>query len=193
MAKPRLVLIGVLVWFSACGGTREPPIAGPLPGVRVLRVATEEFLKLRGEWRGAEVGRILEWMFSFGDDWAVVVNNRSGDWYQGQAGIHYELGADRDGVTRVPPGSGVLDVDVRASRRGAHDGLVSLGVYYFTSPTELKLCASEPGVHIRALSYDISSPRVRCFRLKKVSNEPVPGRDVPVEQQPAPVERDDRR
>jgi len=189
MQKFMLMLILALWCVGACGGAAEPPPTRPLAGVAVLRVGAEEFRKLRGQWRGTEVGDSLEWTFSFGDAWAVVVGNAAGEWYEGQAGLHFELGVGGDGIIRVPPGSGMIDVDVWTSRRAVYDGEVSLGVYYFTQPTELKLCASEPGVHMRALSYDTSTPLNRCFRLKKIADEPAAGRLAPVEKENAPVER----
>jgi hypothetical protein len=78
----------------------------------------------------------------------------------------------------------VVDVDVFGSSRKAFDGgETSLGTYYLTSSNDLKLCASRPGVHMRALSYDVSSPTVRCFRLAKLADEPAISRALPVEKQ----------
>jgi hypothetical protein len=112
----------------------------------------------------------------------VVARSTDGEWYQGMAGLHYELGRAADGTIRVPPGSGVVDVDVFGSDPPEHDGQTSLGAFYLTSPTELKLCASRPGLHVRARSYDISSPALRCFRLTKVSGEPVATELLPIEK-----------
>jgi hypothetical protein len=110
-----------------------------------------EFQKLRGRWRGPEVGRTAAWTFSFGDGYAVVVRDSDNGTYEGFAGFHTELGAAADGRIHVPPGSGVVDVDVVNSTALEHRGTVSLGTYYFSSPSDLKLCASRPGVHRRAL------------------------------------------
>jgi hypothetical protein len=192
MSRAALLLAATWWWSGACAAP-EPQPRNAFAAGGVPRVDAAEFRKLRGQWRGTEVGGRIEWTFSFGDEWAVIVSSADGEWYQGLAGIHYELGADREGVTRVPPGSGVLDVDVWTSRQAIHDGQISLGVYYFTQPGELKLCASAPGVHIRALSYDSSSSSVRCFRLNKVQDEPAASRLAPVEKPNAPVEREDRK
>lgn len=174
-----------VAWFVAAGAcASDAPAAGPVSRRLVLRPAAEEYARLRGRWRGTEVGGGPEWTFSFGDAYTVVVSNAAGEWYQGTAGLHFELGTASDGTTRVPPGSGVIDVDVDAAGSSPErfDGQTSLGVYYFTSPTDLKVCASRPGVFVRALSYDASSPSVRCFRLAKTSSEPLEARPVPVEK-----------
>lgn len=52
-----------------------------------------------------------------------------------------------------------------------------------TSPTQLKLCTSRPGVHVRALSYEVSSPSIRCFRLTRISDQPVAAELLPVEKE----------
>lgn len=176
-----LRLAGAICGLCAC--STPSPIPSREPPVLALRPASEEFRKLRGQWRGAEVGRNAEWTFSFDDTYMVSVTSPDGEWYQGLAGLHYELGGTGDGTIRVPPGSGVVDVDVFGSSRKEFDGETSLGAYYFTGESELKLCASRPGVYIRALSYDVSSPTLRCFRLAKTADEPAVSRALPVEKQ----------
>jgi len=176
-----LFLAGTICGLCACSAqtglpSKEPPTL-------VLRPSSDEFRKLRGQWRGAEVGRNAAWTFSFDDTYMVSVISPDGEWYQGLAGLHYELGGTGDGTIRVPPGSGVVDVDVFGSSRKEFDGETSLGAYYFTGASELKLCASRPGIYIRALSYDVSSPEVRCFRLAKIADEPATSRALPVEKQ----------
>jgi hypothetical protein len=183
MRARSLFLAGTIFSLSTCSTqsampSREPP-------VHVLRPASEEYRKLRGQWRGAEVGRNAAWTFSFDDTYMVVVTSPDGEWYQGLAGLHYELGRAADGTIRVPPGSGVVDVDVFGSSRKEFDGETSLGAYYLTGSHELKLCASQPGVYVRALSYDVSSPTVRCFRLAKTADEPSISPGLP------PVEKQD--
>ncbi len=130
-----------------------------------------------------EVDGTTEWTISFDDTYMVVARAANGEWFQGMAGLHYELGAAADGTIRVPPGSGVVDVDVFGSFAPEHDGLTSLGAFYLTSPTQLKLCTSRPGVHVRALSYEVSSPSVRCFRLTRISDQPVAAELLPVEKE----------
>ena len=180
MSRIPLILIAACCTFSACHRASEK--ASPLQSTLVLRPSAEEFQKLRGQWRGAEVGRSVAWTFSFDDTYMVIVTSPDGDWYQGLAGLHYELGQAADGTIRVPPGSGVVDVDVFGSSTKEFDGETSLGAYYFMGLSELKLCASQPGVHVRALSYDASSPTLRCFRLAKVAAEPASSRALPVEK-----------
>ena len=180
MRPHSLVLLGTICGLCACSAQSRTPPREPPP--ITLRPAAEEFRKLRGQWRGPEVGRRAEWTFSFDDTYMVVVTNADGEWYQGLAGLHYELGRAADGTIRVPPGSGVVDVDVFGSSRKEFDGETSLGAYYFTGSNDLKLCASRPGVYLRALSYDTSSPTVRCFRLAKTADEPATSRALPVEK-----------
>jgi len=138
----------------------------------VERPNAEEYAKLRGQWKGSEVGGSNEWTFSFGDAYAVVVNNGE-QTYEGLAAFHSELGAGSDGAIRVSPGSGVIDIDVVQGSAPEYAGKTSLGMYFFTSPTELKLCGSRPGALIRVQSYDTSSRDVRCFNLVKASDEPL--------------------
>jgi len=181
MCRIPLILFGACCILSACHRASEK--ASPVESALVLRPSAEEFQKLRGQWRGAEVGRSAEWTFSFDDTYMVIVTSPDGEWYQGLAGLHYELGGAGDGSIHVPPGSGVVDVDVFGSSSKESDGETSLGAYYFTGSHELKLCASQPGVYVRALSYDVSSPTLRCFRLAKIADEPAISRALPVEKQ----------
>jgi hypothetical protein len=165
----------------------------------VERPNAEEYAKLRGQWKGSEVGGSSEWTFSFGDAYAVVVNDGERS-YEGLAAFHPELGAGSDGSIRVSPGSGVIDIDVVQGSATEYAGKTSLGMYFFTSPTELKLCGSRPGALIRVQSYDTSSREVRCFNLVKASDEPLsstlaaaaPAPDpVPATAPPAPQEKGD--
>jgi hypothetical protein len=193
---PAFAVVARLAWIAAlavpAAACRETPPAARRfdaspatpPSARgnpnVVPIAGEEFRKLRGQWRGPEVGRTAPWTFSFGDGYVVVVRDPDGEIYEGFGGFHTELGASPDGVIRVPPGSGVIDVDVVNSTTIGYRTRVSLGTYYFRAPAVIDLCASRPGVHVRALSYATSSEAVRCFRLEKVSE--VPGRTTLAER-----------
>jgi hypothetical protein len=152
----------------------------------VERPNAEEYAKLRGQWKGTEVGGSNEWTFSFGDAYAVVVNDGERS-YEGLAAFHAELGAGSDGSIRVSPGSGVIDIDVVQGSAAEHAGKTSLGMYYFTSPTELKLCGSRPGALIRVQSYDTSTRDVRCFNLVKASDEPLSSTLAAAAPAPEPV------
>ena len=143
------------------------PAAASRNAPEVLRPPGEEFAKLRGQWKGREVGGSNESTFSFGDGYTVVVSDGQQQ-YEGLAALHFELGLAQDGSIHVPPGSGVLDIDVQGGSP-EYAGKTSLGAYYLTSPTELKLCGSRPGVNVRTQSYDSSSAEVRCFTLTKIA------------------------
>ena len=151
---------------------------GGAPGPRAIDaepLAASELAKLRGQWRGAEVETDTMWTFSFGDANLVMARSDDGEWYQGLAVFHTALGRQRDGTIRVPPGSGVLDVDVALASAPVFVGKTSLGTYYEMGPRERLLCASKPGVLVRAKSYEVSTQDLRCFQLRKIADKPALG------------------
>ena len=62
MRARSLRLVGTFCGLCACGAQSQIPSKEP-PAL-VLRPALEEFRKLRGQWRGVEVGRDAVWTFS---------------------------------------------------------------------------------------------------------------------------------
>ncbi len=155
--------------LSAADASAAPSI----PSTPAGRPDPTEYRKLRGQWLGPDIATGIEWTFSFGDDFAMAIRSANHQWYEGLAALHAELGANKGGSLRVQPGSGVLDVDVTDGSSPEFKGKTSLGTYYQESPTELKLCASRPGVPIRVLAFDRSTDDVRCFRLTKISEAPI--------------------
>ena len=156
--------------LSAADVSAAPPSSST---TEAGRPDSTEYRKLRGQWLGPDIATGIEWTFSFGDDFAMAIRNANHQWYEGLAAVHAELGADKSGSLRMQPGSGVLDVDVMDGSSPELKGKTSLGTYHQESPTELKLCASRPGVPIRAQSFDRSTDEVRCFHLTKISEAPI--------------------
>lgn len=184
----------VILAATALGGCSRPsePFRNEAPTTDVLRPDSTEYLKLRGQWLGPDVATGVEWTFSFGDDFAMTMRSAN-QWYEGLAAVHSELGPDKDKSRHVKPDFGILDVDVMDGSSPEFKGKTSLGTYSQESPTELKLCASRPGVPVREKSFDSSTDDVRCFRLTKISDAPMAGRaaavSTDVAQEPAAASR----
>ena len=137
-------------------------------------VRPADYASLLGRWQGGE-GGASDWTLTFGDGYAVSGQHASGAYYRGEAAIFWELGATSNGI-RVPPGWGVLDVQVAEASEPRHGGQVSLGTFSKQGDT-LKWCGSEPGSHVRTPSFEAPPSGVRCLTLVRVGEAegaPVP-------------------
>jgi hypothetical protein len=150
----------------------------PVSSRQIVRPAN--FNELLGTWTGREINRSSGWTFIFSPGYNVSASGPEG-WYRGKASIHWELGGDRDGM-RVPPGAGILDVDIDDTSAGDYRGKTSVGAFAVYYGTTLKLCSGEPGKTKRPESFDPASG-IRCFELTKTAEAPAP---IPSQQaQPA--------
>lgn len=141
----------------------------PSTPARIVRPSN--FHELLGTWSGREINRSAGWTFSFSDGYNVYVSGPEG-WYRGKAAIHWELGGNGDGI-RVPPGAGVLDVDIQESSAGAYAGKTSVGAFSVHYGTTLKLCSGEPGKTERPESFEPIAG-IRCFELARTAEAPLP-------------------
>lgn len=155
-----------------------PPIAGQQQSSDVVRPAN--FSDLLGTWTGREINREEGWTFVFSEGYNVQVVSPSGEWYRGKASIHFDLGIT-DGIVRVPPGAGILDIDVTESPAGDYAGRTSLGTYELRDNT-LKICGGEPGKTERPASFEPSGG-MRCFELTRTSGPPSSSQQQPSGQQ----------
>jgi hypothetical protein len=146
-------------------------------------VRPSNFNELLGTWTGSETGRSAGWTFTFSEGYAVHVVSPSGEWYRGKASIHFDLGVT-DGNIRVPPGAGILDIDVDEASAGNYAGKTSLGAFSISDSTSMKLCGGEPGKTKRPESFEPEGG-IRCFELTRISGAPQP----PVAQPQAPASR----
>jgi hypothetical protein len=133
-------------------------------------VRPSNFNELLGVWSGKEIGGGAGWTFSFSEGYNVHAVDPEGRWYRGMAGIHWKLGGDGRGL-QVPPGAGVLDIDVTESSSGDYVGKTSVGAFAVYNGTTLKLCGGEPGKTKRPESFD-PVPGIRCFELAKTAAAP---------------------
>jgi len=158
---------------------RSGPDSVFLPGAPVADKASSQasdvvrpsnFSELLGVWSGKEIGGGAGWTFSFSEGYNVHAVDPEGRWYRGMAGIHWKLGGDERGL-QVPPGAGVLDIDVTESSSGDYVGKTSVGAFAVYNGTTLKLCGGEPGKTKRPESFD-PVPGIRCFELAKTAAAP---------------------
>lgn len=133
-------------------------------------VRPSNFNELLGVWSGKEIGAGAGWTFSFSEGYSVHAIDPEGRWYRGMASIHWKLGGDKRGL-QVPPGAGVLDIDVTESSSGDYVGKTSVGAFTVYNGTTLKLCGGEPGKTKRPESFD-PVPGIRCFELAKTAAVP---------------------
>ena len=165
-----------------------PPFLGQQQNPDVVRPAN--FSDLLGTWTGREINREAGWTFTFSEGYNVQVVSPSGEWYRGRASIHFDLGIT-DGAIRVPPGAGILDIDVIEASFENYVGKTSLGAYSIYDNTTLKLCGGEPGKTERPASYE-PVEGMRCFALTRTSDpfsayqQPqAPAPQIPEHQDPA--------
>lgn len=160
---------------------RSGPGSASLPGAPVADNASSRssnvvrpsnFNELLGVWSGKEIGGGAGWTFSFSEGYNVHAVDPEGRWYRGMAAIHWKLGGDERGL-QVPPGAGVLDIDVTESSTGDYVGKTSVGAFAVYYGTTLKLCGGEPGKTKRPESFD-PVPGIRCFELAKTAAAPSP-------------------
>ena len=160
---------------------RTGPDSASLPSAPVADKASSQasdvvrpanFNELLGVWSGKEIGGGAGWTFSFSEGYNVHAVDPEGRWYRGMAGIHWKLGGDERGM-QVPPGAGVLDIDVTESASGDYVGKISVGAFAVYNGTTLKLCGGEPGKTKRPESFD-PVPGIRCFELAKTAAAPPP-------------------
>jgi len=157
--------------------------SGPdsLPGAPVADTTSSQasevarpsnFHELLGVWSGKEISGGAGWTFTFSEGYNVHAVDPEGRWYRGMAGIHWKLGGDERGL-QVPPGAGVLDIDVTESSSGDYVGKTSVGAFAVYNGTTLKLCGGEPGKTKRPESFE-PVPGIRCFELAKTAAAPPP-------------------
>ena len=149
-------------------------------------VRPADYATLLGRWQGGE-GGASDWTLTFGDGYAVSGQHASRAYYRGEAAIFWELGATSNGI-RVPPGWGVLDVQVAAASEPRHVGQVSLGTFSKQGDT-LKWCGSESGSHVRTPSFEAPPSGVRCLTLVRVGDAEVAPAPAVQAAAPAPVVR----
>lgn len=133
-------------------------------------VRPSNFNELLGVWSGKEIGGGAGWTFTFSEGYKVHAVDPEGGWYRGMVGIHWKLGGDERGM-QVPPGAGVLDIDVTGSSSVGNVGKISVGAFAVYNGTTLKLCGGEPGRTKRPESFD-PVPGIRCFELAKTAAAP---------------------
>lgn len=136
------------------------------------------FHELLGVWSGREINGSSGWTFSFSGNDSATVSGPEGS-YKGKAGIHWDIGTDGE-VMKVPPGAGVLDVDIGESSAGQYKGKTTVGAFSISFGSSMKLCSGEPGSTKRPLTFEPVSG-IRCFELTKTSEAPLS--QPPAEQQ----------
>jgi hypothetical protein len=181
-----LLLAALAFWYLRSGPDAGAPVAGNASSpADVARPAN--FNELLGVWSGKEMGGGAGWTFTFSEGYNVHAVGPDGRWYKGTAAIHWKLGADERGM-RVPPGAGVLDMDVTESSSADQVGKTSVGAFAVYNGTTLKLCSGEPGKAKRPESFDPVAG-ISCFELAKTAAAPpAPQPTSPVVTQPASAE-----
>lgn len=141
------------------------------------------FHELLGVWSGKEVNGSSGWSFSFsGNDYAAVSGPEGS--YKGRAGIHWDIGVEGE-VMKVPPGAGVIDIDIEESSLGHYTGKTTVGAFSISFGTSMKLCSGDPGSTKRPLTFEPVSG-IRCFELTKTSEAPPPPPQSQIPQQVQP-------
>jgi hypothetical protein len=163
--------------------------AGPSGSSQSLpqEIRPSNFNELLGTWSGREINGRDGWTFSFSDGYNVSASGPEG-WYRGKAAIHWDIGTDGK-VMRVPPGAGVLDVDIEESSIGHYKGKTTLSAFSISFGTTMKLCSGEPGSTKRPQTFEPISG-IRCFELTKTSEAPPPPRQQAPPQQAQPQKTD---
>lgn len=124
-----------------------------------------DFPLLLGTWSGTELGGGATWEVTFEQNGhGVLVQEVDGGWLAGNAVIRFDIG-ERDGAIRVPPGWGVLDVEVTSSSTGGQAGQVALGTFSVHGD-QLKFCLGEPGGTVRAEEF-APAYGLRCLELTR--------------------------
>lgn len=132
----------------------------------------EEMQRILGTWSGVSDIDGTEWRFTFKQNYAVRISNAKGDYRQGTAFVHWNLGLT-DGSIRVPPGWSVMDIDIIQSSEPSHRNRISLGAFSLQG-NHLQYCFSEPGSMVRPIT-DESREGIKCFELtKKNANGEIP-------------------
>lgn len=157
-----------------------------------------DYDQLIGTWTGGlkERGE-NDWTLTFSPDYSIEASGPGGMWYKGTVAIFFNLGAERDGTIRVPPGWGLADVLVKESSEPSHINKRSLGTFSmdyspgrdtqnYTAPRDiLKFCGSEPGKHVRATEFE-STGEIQCLVLNRQGGMDLqPAAPAPAPAQPA--------
>jgi hypothetical protein len=116
-------------------------------------VRPSNFNELIGTWKGQDIGDGSDWVFTFSQGYNVNAEGPQGS----------------GGSVKVPPGAGVLDVDISESSSGEHVGKTSLGAFAIYGST-MKLCGGEPGKTQRPTTFEDTN-KFRCFELTRISQE----------------------
>lgn len=166
-----LLLAGLLFFYFRSGPeSANAPGADKASSQSADVVRPSNYNELLGVWSGKEIGGGSGWSFTFSEGYNVHAVDPEGRWYKGTVGIHWKLGGDKRGL-QVPPGAGVLDIDVTESSSGDYVGKTSVGAFAVYNGTTLKLCGGEPGKTKRPESFDPVSG-IRCFELAKTASAP---------------------
>lgn len=123
-----------------------------------------EFEKIVGTWVGRQdIGDVM-WKFTFESNFAVRISSSDGYYHQGTAFVYWKEGLI-DGKMRVPPGWGMLDVDITQSSIPGSGSKHSLGAYSLRRD-KLLYCFSDIGSQKRPI-VNMSREGIRCFELKR--------------------------
>ena len=133
-------------------------------------VRPSNFNELLGTWKGQDVSNGSDWVFTFTQGYNVKAEGPHDLWYRGKASIHWDLGVSNDGSVRVPPGAGLLDVDISEASKNDYIGKTSLSAFAIYGNT-MKLCGGEPGKTQRPTTFE-DTAHFRCFKMTRTSSEP---------------------
>jgi hypothetical protein len=104
----------------------------------------------------------------------VTARSDAGEWFEGSAVLRRELGKEKDGTVRVPPGAYMFDVDYVQSAWPEFAGQSALGAFSLYFDKQMDYCQSRPGSSVRPKSYAEVNETIRCFKLDKISSSPGP-------------------
>jgi hypothetical protein len=126
-----------------------------------------EFPRLLGTWVGKETARSTGWTLVFSDRYRVAARSNTGESYEGESMIRWDLGVE-GGSIRVPPGWGPLDVEVDKASHPDAVGKVALAAFSLGTD-ELRFCGGPPGLEARVKSFESPGPQFRCMVLRKAA------------------------
>lgn len=129
-----------------------------------------DFPKLVGVWKGEEVGGGATWTLTFSSNYWVAARSSSGEFYEGEGLIRWDLGVEGDSI-RVPPGWAPLDIEVEEASQEGAVGKVVLAAFT-VNDTELKVCGGAPGHRKRVRSFESPGAGFRCMVLSKTGDAP---------------------
>lgn len=128
-----------------------------------------DFPQLVGTWKGRETHGETDWTLTFADGYRLSARSSSGDFYEGEVMIRWDLGIENDRI-HMPPGWGPIDTEIDQASWPQAIGRVALGAFSL-SQGELKLCGGQPGLGTRVKSFEAPGPEYRCMVLTKALGE----------------------